>query len=99
MLDRRQRWSGGLFRPAVAAPVPAAGENTVTFGPEGYGEWRRVPAATTLRIAAGTTWLLYDKDFSPAGRGSALPAVVQAPAGSWLLPHGQAGGSACVTAD
>jgi hypothetical protein len=49
------RWSGGLFRPAGGVPALAAGETTVTFGPEGYGEWRRVPAATTLRIAAGTT--------------------------------------------
>jgi hypothetical protein len=38
------RWSGGLFRPADAVPTLPAGENTVTFGPEGYGEWRRVPA-------------------------------------------------------
>ena len=93
------RWSGGLFRPADGVPALAAGSNTVTFGPEGYGEWRRVTAATTLRIAAGTTWLLWDKDFSPAGRGSALPAVVQAPAGSWLLLYGPAGGSATVTVD
>jgi CubicO group peptidase (beta-lactamase class C family) len=93
------RWSGGLFRPAGGVPALAAGLNTVTFGPEGYGEWRRVPAATTLRLAAGTTWLLYDKDFSLAGRGSALPAVVQAPAGSWLLLYGPSGGSAGVTAD
>jgi hypothetical protein len=91
------RWSGGLFRPADGVPALAAGENTVTLGSEGYGEWRRVPAATTLRIAAGATWLLYDKEFSPAGRGFALPAVVQAPAGSWLLLYGPAGGSQVVT--
>jgi hypothetical protein len=92
-------WSGGLFRPADGVPALVAGSNTVTFGPEGYGEWRRVTAATTLRIAAGATWLLWDKDFSPAGRGSALPAVVQAPAGSWLLVYGPAGGSVAVRMD
>lgn len=93
------RWSGGLFRPADDVPALAAGATTVTFGPEGYGEWRRVPAATTLRISGASDWLLWDKDFGPAGRGSALPAVVQAPAGSWLLLYGPAGGSANVKMD
>jgi hypothetical protein len=93
------RWSAGLLRPANGVQALAVGANTVPFGLEGYAEWRRVPAAATLHIAAGTTWLLYHKDFSPAGRGSALPAVVQAPADSWLLLYGPARGSAAVTVD
>ena len=93
------RWNAGLFRPADGVPALAAGANTVTFGPESYGEWRRVPAATTLRISGASDWLLWDKDFGPAGRGSALPAAVQAPAGSWLLLYGPAGGTAVVTVD
>jgi len=94
-------WRGStLYRPQATMPALAAGANTVTFGAEGYAEWRSLPAAGTLTIAAGgaTTWRLYDPDMAVLGAGATFPATVTAPqAGCYLLLFGPAGASTTVT--
>lgn len=89
------RWSGGLFRPTEGVPVLVPGRNVVDIGAEGYAEWRTTPYSTGLRVDA-EAWLLFDAAFTLIGRGGGAPANVTAPAGSWLLLYGPAGGSASV---
>jgi CubicO group peptidase (beta-lactamase class C family) len=91
------RWGSMLFRPQDSVPALADGPNTVEFGPEGYAEWRTVAKCTGVHIGAGTAWFLYDADSGYLGGGTSLPADVIAPAGSYLLLYGPAGGSITVT--
>ena len=94
-------WRGStLYRPQATMPALAAGPNTVTFGAEGYAEWRSLATAGTLTIAAGgaTTWRLFDSEMTALGAGTTFPATVTAPqAGCYLLLFGPAGASTTVT--
>jgi CubicO group peptidase (beta-lactamase class C family) len=91
------RWGSELFRPQSTVPALVDGANTVGFGPEGYAEWRTVTKSTGLHIGAGNAWFLYDAGLNYVGSGTNLPADVTAPAGSYLLLYGPAGGSITVT--
>jgi hypothetical protein len=71
--------------------------NTVTFDAEAHTEWRSVTAASTLQIAGGTAWVLYDGDFSVLGKGTTSPAETHAPAGSYLALFVPAGSSTTVS--
>ena len=75
----------------------AAGANTVTIDADAHTEWRSVTAASTLQIAGGTAWVLYDGDFNVLGKGATSAAGTQAPAGSYLALFGPAGASTTVT--
>ncbi|HWI15824.1 MAG TPA: hypothetical protein VNT02_16280, partial [Burkholderiales bacterium] len=88
-----------VFRPLSSMPVLAAGTYAAALGPEGYGEWRRLPATGTVTVAGATSWLLFDGDFVKTefresngtaplpGRGSA----------SYLLVYAAAGASVTIT--
>jgi CubicO group peptidase (beta-lactamase class C family) len=92
-------WGSTLYRPQASVPALAAGPNTVTFGAEGYAEWRLLPAGGTVQIAAGgaTSWRLYDPDLASLYDGGTFPASAHVPkAGSYLLLFGPAGASTTV---
>ncbi len=91
------RFGDTLFRPRDGVPELAAGPATVTFGPEGYAEWRSVPAAGRVTISAGTAWRLYDAGMAVVAGGTTFPATVDASAGSYLVLFGPAGSSTTVT--
>ena len=67
------------------------------FDADAHTEWRTVTAASTLQIAGGGTWYLYDADFAVLDGGTASPVTVSAPAGSYLALFGPAGSSRTVT--
>ena len=91
-------WGGTLYRPEAAAPTLATGTNTVTFGAEGYAEWRLLPSAASVQIGAGTAWRLYDADMVVLAAGATFPATAVAPTpGCYLLLFDPAGSSATVT--
>jgi len=91
-------WGSTLYRPEDTAPQLAAGPNTVTFGAEGYAEWRLLPSAANVQIGAGTAWRLYDADLAVLASGTTFPAPASArTAGCYLLVFGAAGSSATVT--
>ena len=89
-------WSAAVYRPLDTVAALAAGANTVTFNADAHTEWRSVTAASTLQIAGGTAWVLYDGDFNVLGKGTTT-AETQAPAGSYLALFGAAGSSTTVT--
>ena len=94
------RWGNVLYRPQATVPALAAGANAVTFGAEGYGEWRSLASAGTVQIGAGaaTTWYLYDRHHAVLGSGTTFPATVTAPGpDGHLLLFGTPGSSATVT--
>jgi hypothetical protein len=98
--DEWIRYGGTLYRPQATVPVLGAGADTVTFGAEGYAEWRSLATGGAVTIAAGgaTTWRLYSPDFAALDSGTTFPATVTAPtAGSYLLLFGPAGASTTVT--
>lgn len=94
------QFGSSLYRPQATVPALAAGPNTVTFGAEGYAEWRRLPVGGTVQIAAGgaASWRLYDPDLASLDAGTTFPATVNArSAGCHLLLFGPAGTSASVS--
>ena len=94
------QWGSTAYRPMGSAPALAAGPNTVTFGAEGYAEWRSLAAAGMLTIAAGgaSTWRLYGPDLAVLDAGTTFPATVTAPTPRcYLLLFGPAGSSTTVT--
>ena len=98
-----------LYRPRATLPALASGANTVTFGAEGYAEWRLLAAAGTATIAAEVlpagaaagdppSWRLYGPDMEVLDAGSTFPATVSVPKpGCSLLLFGPAGASVTVT--
>ncbi|MEI6452097.1 MAG: serine hydrolase, partial [Actinomycetes bacterium] len=91
-------WGGTLYRPMDSAPALAAGPNTVTFGADGYAEWRVLPSAANVQIGAGAAWRLYDADMVVLAAGASFPATAVTPTPScYLLLFGEAGSSAAVT--
>ena len=92
------QWGSTLFRPEDTAPELASGANTVTFGAEGYAEWRELASAASLQIGAGTAWRLYDADMVVLAAGTTFPATATAPTpGCYLLLFGPAASSTKVT--
>jgi CubicO group peptidase (beta-lactamase class C family) len=91
------RYGDTLFRPLDGVQALSAGANTVTFGPEGYAEWRSVAQASRLEMGAGDAWYLYGPDASVLAGGTTLPATVDAPAGSYLVLFGPASSGSSVT--
>ena len=92
------RFGSTLYRPQAAAPALAAGPNNVTFGAEGYAEWRVLPGAASVQIGGGAAWRLYDAEWLVLAAGTEFPATANAPdAGCHLLLFGPAGTSATVT--
>ena len=92
------QWGSTLYRPEDTAPALAAGANTVTFGAQGYAEWRELASAASLQIGAGTAWRLYDADMVVLAAGTTFPATATAPTpGCYLLLFGPAASSTKVT--
>jgi CubicO group peptidase (beta-lactamase class C family) len=93
-------WGSTLYRPQDSVPALAAGANAVTFGAEGYAEWRSLPTAAAVQISAGAAWRLYDATLAVLGSGTAFPATAQAPSpGCYLLLFGPARASTTVTVE
>ena len=91
------RFGDTLFRPLDGVPELADGANTVTFGAEGYAEWRALPVAANVGISAGTAWRLCDADMTVVAGGTTFPATVDASTGSYLVLFGPANSSTAVT--
>jgi len=91
------KWGSSLFRPLDTVPALTTGANAVTIGAEGHTEWRSVAATATVTIAGASAWYLYDAGFAVLDAGTASPASVSAPAGSYLALFGPAGSSGTVT--
>ena len=57
------RQTSTLYRPLDSVPTLGFGENLVPIGPEGYAEWRRLPAETRFGVSGARAFKLYDADF------------------------------------
>jgi len=90
-------WSAAVYRPLDTVAALAAGASTVTFDADAHTEWRSVTTASTLQIAGGAAWVLYDGDFNVLGKGTTSPAETHAPAGGYLALFGPAGASTTLT--
>ena len=103
--DEWIQYGSTLYRPQATVPVLGAGANTVTFGAEGYAEWRSLATGGAVTIAAAgagagapTAWHFYDSTLAVLDGGTTLPATMTAPsAGCYLVLFGPAGASATVT--
>ena len=91
-------YSSTVYRPLDSVPLLAQGTTPVTFGPEGYVEWRGLAEASSLTISAGTAWYAYDSDLNVLASGTTFPATTDAPAGAYLALFGAANSSSTVTA-
>jgi len=89
--DRNGEEMGHLGEPPVPSLATVSplgwGHGTVTIGPEGLGEWRRVPGSA-LTLAGVGAWYLYDAGFALLDRGLKEGAVGAVAGGSYLLLHG-----------
>lgn len=96
--QERLRWGSEIYRLAETVPVLAAGTNRVSFGPEGFADWRTLANAASVNISGATGWCLYDAEMRVVGSGSTFPVTVHAPeAGSRLLLFGARGSRATVS--
>lgn len=85
--------NSSLYRPMDSVPALAAGQNLITIGAEGLGEWRKLDATAALTITSANAWYLYDAQFN------LLAAMIQtltfgtlpdqAPAGAYLVVYGE----------
>jgi hypothetical protein len=57
-------WGSLQYRPLATVPPLELGQSRVTLGSEGLGEWRQLPAASTLTLAGAGVWYLYDREFT-----------------------------------
>jgi hypothetical protein len=81
-------WAGTLYRPLATAPLAGLGEDAVTIGREGFGEWRQLPAASVLTVSGARAWYLYSPAFALLARGLDRGVVGAIPAGAYLHMHG-----------
>ena len=84
-------WFGNeLARPVATIPPLTATPSTLTIGPEGYTEWRSVPAGT-LALAGDVTWRVFDGTFKPLTSGSGSSGTISVPGGGFVALFGQPG--------
>lgn len=94
--DEWVRYGSTLFRPEETVPDVAPGTGTVTVGPEGLAQWRRMPIAGTVTIAGASAWKLYDAGLALLATGSGN-GTATTPAGALLLLYGEPGREITVT--
>jgi CubicO group peptidase (beta-lactamase class C family) len=81
-------WASTLYRPLATMPLSGLGQNAVTIGREGFGEWRQLPAASALTVAGARAWYLYDPGFALLSWGLEWGVVAAIPASAYLQVHG-----------
>lgn len=81
-------WGGLRYRPLATVPMAEAVHQTVTIGHGGLGEWRRLPAASTLTLVGASAWYLYDAEFTLLDWGLTEGDMGAVSGGSFLLLHG-----------
>ena len=81
-------WASTLYRPLATLPLSGLGQNAVTIGREGFGEWRQLPAASALTVAGARAWYLYDPGFALLTWGLERGGVGAIPASAYLQVHG-----------
>ena len=91
------RTGSAVARPRASVPVLTSGADSITFGAEGYAEWRSLSAAASLTIAGAIAWKLYDADLAIVEAGVGNASSIAAPAGSYLELFGTAGSHLTVT--
>ncbi|MDD5333766.1 MAG: serine hydrolase [Rhodoferax sp.] len=93
------RLGSSVFRPAHSVPALGLGSHAVAIGPEGFAEWRQLPATGWLTLSGSLAWRLYDQDFAPvtSGSGNGASALPGHGAGAYLLLYGAANSSIDVT--
>ncbi|UFS70247.1 beta-lactamase family protein [Geomonas sp. RF6] len=82
------RWGSIRYRPVATVPALERTGGTVTVGHEGLGEWRRLPAASSITYEGATVWYLYNSAFALMKWGLGKGAVGKVDAGTYLLLHG-----------
>lgn len=93
------RVGSSVFRPAHSVPALGLGSHAVAIGPEGFAEWRQLPATGSLTLSGSTAWRLYDQDFASltSGTGGGSSALPGRGAAAYLLLYGAANASVGVT--
>jgi len=87
------RETSTLYRPLDSVPALGFGESLVATGPEGYAEWRRLPAEAQFAVTGAKTFKLYDANFAQQDVGSDTTGS----GGGYLAVFGVPGGSARVS--
>jgi hypothetical protein len=80
-------WDSTLYRPLETVAVLGLGQDMVTIGHEGLGEWRRLPANSALTLGGASTWYLYDAEFTLLAWGLKEGTRGEVDAGAYLLLH------------
>jgi CubicO group peptidase (beta-lactamase class C family) len=80
-------WDSTLYRPLETVAVLGLGQDMVTIGHEGLGEWRRLPANSALTLGGASTWYLYNAEFTLLAWGLKEGTRGEVDAGAYLLLH------------
>jgi CubicO group peptidase (beta-lactamase class C family) len=92
-------FGSAIYRPMATVPALVAGANAVSFGTQGYAEWRKLPNGGQVSIEHASAWHLFNGAMEIVGSGTISAATASAPsAGCYLLLYGAAGSNADVTA-
>ena len=97
-VDRREgvdwlRLGSILYRPLSGISSVSAGTTTVTIGPEGFSEWRKLPVSGAVCIDNAAAWKLFDGAFQlkDYGRGSGCTALPGSGEAAYLVCSGAPG--------
>ncbi len=93
------RVGSSVFRPALSVPALGLGSHAVTIAPEGFAEWRKLPALGSVTLSTSAAWRLYDQDFASvsSGTGNGSIALPGRGAAAYLLLYGAANSRIGVT--
>ncbi len=89
--DEWLSFASSQLRPVATVPRLAAGENSISIGAENFAEWRKIPAAGSLRLSGQQAWKIYDQDFALVSSGGANAETADVLADSYLATFGDAG--------
>lgn len=84
-------FGSSTFRPASGVPALALGPNAVTVGPDGYADWRTVPAAMSITVSGATAWKAYGADAALIVDGDSATSPVLVPNGGRIVVFGPPG--------
>ena len=91
------RMGSSVIRPLATVPVVAAGRTSVMIGRDGWAEWAKVDAASTVSVQGARAWRLASADLRPLAAGTKTMVDRAVAADTYLIVFGEPGQRVTVT--
>jgi len=84
-------------RPIETVPMIGAGSHSVTIGPEGFAEWRKLATLSGLGIAGANSWGLHATDLRALTNGTGDASALGAEDAGYVIVYGEPGSTVTLT--